>query len=111
MYLSSTRRGFGDTVTIPFPYSTKCVVGGIDPLTGDTIAGCGNETGGGGAGVPVCALGERISGFCVCPTGYGLNPDTLKCERPGAGGVGVDNAWLYAGLVIGGLFLAGSVLR
>lgn len=52
MYLSRgvgmvRRRGIGDSQTLSFPFVTAtspagCVVGSIDPSTGDTIAGCGN---------------------------------------------------------------------
>jgi len=45
------RRGVGDTQVVTFPFLTSlpdCTVGAIDPVTGDTIAGCGTP----GAAVP-----------------------------------------------------------
>jgi len=42
MYVTRKRRGMGDLQTLAFPMvgGADCQVGGIDPATGDTIAGC-----------------------------------------------------------------------
>lgn len=40
MYVTRKGRGMGDLQTLAFPFVGDCQVGGVDPATGDTIAGC-----------------------------------------------------------------------
>jgi len=72
------RIGLGQT-------ADDCVVGAIDPTTGDTIASCG-ATGPVTApvppattSIPVCPTGVQVSGTCTCPAGTSLDPTSLMC--------------------------------
>lgn len=43
MYVTKQTRGMGDTQPLVFPFLSTlpaCQVGGLDPITGDTIANC-----------------------------------------------------------------------
>lgn len=77
----------------------ECIVGGIDPVTGDTIANC-PPTGQNNVTVmePAwCDTTHPVVGSCICPPGTALNPSTYMCV-----GATKSNLLLYglAGLAV-----------
>ena len=82
-----------------------CVVGGVDPATGDTIASCPAPpclTGSGplAPGQSYCA-GDQISQ--ACPSGMQMDPVRLVCAPiPSSLIAGIPNSALY---VAGGILL------
>lgn len=78
-----------------------CVPGMIDPVTGDTVVSCGSGSGSGGsATIPTCPLNVPVSGTCLCPAGYSLDPTSLQCTGGIAQIFGMSGSQLY---VVGGI--------
>ena len=91
-------------------YNDPCQFpGGVIPVAGDTL-GTGGETASGNpldatdlAPIPTCPLGVAVSGTCICPPGYSLDPNSLQCTKGG-----LSTTMLMA-LAIGvGLFVFGG---
>ena len=96
-----------------------CVVGGIDPITGDTIAGCPTDS-----TPPPCipqgSMGPLAPGqsYCppnisaACPSGMYMDPNALSClPVPPTSSLiaGIPNTYLYvAGGILAFFLLKGK---
>lgn len=106
MYIRKRGRGFGDVATIPLSawgmVSAPCVIGGTDPVTGDTIAQCPGPLAG---STPTTAPpGNPCAPAATFPF-FGLADSNGVCQPLGGSGVALV---ALSGLLLFAFFKGGS---
>lgn len=51
-------------------------------------------------GIATCALGQRVTSSCICPTGTALDPTSLMCLGKPSIIPGIPDSYLFAGVGI-----------